>query len=95
VDAGATAMSPDSNDWRLAVQHDYLKGRAWIGNVYRKPRPKWDHDHCAFCWAESMEPGTPDTLNGYASADDYYWACHPCFDDFREIFRWTVIGRLS
>jgi hypothetical protein len=27
---------------------------------------------------------------GYASSDDYYWVCRPCFDDFREAFRRTV-----
>jgi hypothetical protein len=40
-----------------------------------------------------MEPGTPETLNeGYASPDEYYWVCRPCFDDFREMFGWTVSG---
>lgn len=90
-------MSPDPNDWRLAVQHDYLKGLAWSWKRYRKPRPEWDHDHCEFCWAKFMEPGTAEMLNeGYASSDDYYWVCRPCFDDFREMFGWTVTrGTLS
>ncbi len=86
-------MSIEADDWRLAAQHDHLKALAWTRKSYRKPRPEWDHDHCEFCWAKFMEPGTPETLNeGYASPDEYYWACCICFDDFREMFPWTGVA---
>jgi hypothetical protein len=89
-------MSPDSNDWRLAVQHDQLKDIAWTWKLYRQPRPEWDHDHCEFCWTKFMEPGTPETFGeGYASSNDHYWVCRQCFDDFRGMFRWTLRGRLT
>ena len=84
-------MAIEPNDWRLSTPKDYLKGRAWIRKPYRKYREGWDHDHCEFCWAKFMEPGTPDTLHeGYSTRDDYWWVCSQCFDDFRELFGWTI-----
>ncbi len=37
-----------------------------------------------------MGPGASETFGeGYALSDDYY-LCRPCFDDFRDMFGWTV-----
>ncbi|MGO9828532.1 MAG: hypothetical protein ACLPJH_00205 [Myxococcaceae bacterium] len=87
------APTPTTGGWPLAAQHDHLKALSWTWKSYRKPRPEWDHDHCEFCWAKFMEPGTAETLGeGYASPDEYHWVCRPCFDDFREMFGWTSLG---
>ena len=67
----------------------------------------WDHDHCAFCWAKFIAPDrlaahreshdrhqlhvagyTPETEESGRRT----WICPTCFEDFRERFRWTVIG---
>ena len=84
-------MPIEPNDWRLMGQERYLKGRSWTRKPYRKYRADWDHDHCSFCQAKFMEPGTPETLHeGYSAQDDYYWVCSTCFSDFKEMFHWTV-----
>jgi hypothetical protein len=83
-------MPIEPNDWRLMGQERYLRGRQWLRKSYRKPRPEWDHDHCSFCQAKFMEPGTPDTLHeGYSTQDDYYWVCPLCFSDFKNMFDWS------
>ncbi len=51
-------MSPDSNDWRLAVQHDYLKGLTWMWKAYRRPAQDSDYDQCSFCWGKVHGAGS-------------------------------------
>jgi hypothetical protein len=81
----------EKDDWRLQGQERYLKGATLTFKPYSKYREGWDHDHCEFCGAKLMEPGTPDTLHeGYATPDKYRWVCSPCFKDFKEMFEWTV-----
>jgi hypothetical protein len=68
--------------------------------------PRWDHDHCDFCFAKLMDTSRfdgqwrqehPDVLNaGYtpAPSDESFgsvWVCPACFEDFRARFGWTVI----
>jgi len=85
---------PDDKDLRLRGQENYLAGVTLVRRPYRRyaAKPKWDHDHCAFCWAKFMVEDHPDVLHeGYATLDDYHWICERCFKDFRELFRWTVV----
>ena len=81
-------VTPD--DWRLTGQERFLQGRTWTFKAYRKSRPDWDHDHCNFCQAKFIEPGTQDVLSeGFSTQDDYYWICRGCFDDFKVRFDWS------
>ena len=83
-----------ASDWRLRGQENYLTGVTLVHRPYRRyaANPKWDHDHCAFCWEKFMVDDHPDVLHeGYATLDDYHWICERCFQDFREQFRWTVV----
>jgi len=81
----------EKDDWRLQGQERYLKGAIFTFKTYSKYREGWDHDHCEFCGAKLMEPGTPDVLHeGYITQDNYRWICSQCFQDFREMFEWTV-----
>lgn len=58
-------------------------------STYKMPSPNWDHDHCVFCFDKFSE--RPDDLSeGYHTADRKYWICPECFDDFREMFHFTV-----
>ena len=80
----------DRTDWRLTNQERYLKGLALSLEPYA-PSPGNDHDHCEFCWAKFMMPEWPDTLHsGYTTADHRRWICSTCFEDFRDMFQWTV-----
>ena len=88
----------DPSDRRLMGQEKYLKGAVWVRRTYRRyaKNPNWDHDHCRFCYGKFMVEDIPDVLHeGYATLDDYHWICLTCFDDFKEMFEWTVAGAPS
>jgi hypothetical protein len=90
------------DDWRLQGNETLFRGAVFVRKTYTQWSPEWDHDHCSFCGRPFAENGTPadrpDALHeGYSTPgppadpkDDYYWVCPPCFDDFREHFRWTL-----
>ena len=82
-----------TDDWRLQGQEKYLKGVTLHRKRYQRYSNTWDHDHCAFCWAEFAEADLiPDALHeGYATADNYYWVCENCFEDFKERFGWREV----
>ena len=78
-------------DWRLTGQEKYLKGASLEWKTYTRYREGWEHDHCEFCWAKFMETAGPEIhTEGYATQDNYRWICKPCFEDFKEMFAWTV-----
>jgi len=88
-----------SKDWRLAhlETQPYLRGAAFVKKKYRKPSPRWDHDHCVACWATLAEPdvtGTDVVHEGYAITNEYIrgenydWVCLPCFELFRGAMEW-------
>lgn len=78
-------------DWRLTGQERYLLEKTLVRKTYAPPRPDWDHDHCAFCWAKFMQNGEEGAYQeGYATEDSQYWICPPCFVDFKDKFQWTV-----
>jgi len=83
----------DETDWRLTNQAKYLNGVALSRKTWVQRRPDWDHDHCAFCWAEFAASDGPGILHeGYTTPDEHHWICSGCFADFREQFRWQVVG---
>jgi hypothetical protein len=87
-----------SEDWRLTDQDTYLVGRPMRRATWWPIRDGWDHDHCAFCWAEISEDttGHADYNDGWVTDDDSQsWVCVECFEDFREQFTWTVVPSRS
>lgn len=83
------------DDWRLSGQERYLEGRRMKWRTWSAPRPDWDHDHCAFCWAEfaaEVSEHAPYDAGWVTADDEYEWVCPPCFNDFRERFHWIVDG---
>jgi len=77
-------------DWRLQGQEKFLKGVALTKQTYRKYRESWEHDHCEFCWAKFSE-SREDPNVGYATTDRYHWICENCYQDFKNMFQWTVV----
>jgi hypothetical protein len=67
------------------------------GACRRYPKnAKWDHDHCAFCWAKFMVEDLPDVLHeGYCTLDEYHWICETCFRDFQASLEWQITTRSS
>jgi len=80
---------PAPDDWRRQGQEEYLLGVRLTHKAYTPYRPGWEHDHCEFCGNKfSLREG--DLKRGYATDDNYRWVCEPCFEDFREEFRWVT-----
>ena len=86
-------MMLENNDWRLTCQEDYLMNAA-LKRVthYKKHSEKWDHEHCDFCWAKFMEGDYADVLHeGYCTLDEKHWICEQCFQDFKDMFKFTIV----
>ncbi len=81
----------EKDDWRLTNQQNYLRGVHLRWKEYSGRGGTWDHDHCEFCWAKFMDEDHPDIQRaGYSTADGYRWICKQCFEDFKDLFDWTV-----
>ena len=91
------------DDWRIRDQEDYLVGetlmhKRFISNLHPilmpsdDPRKYNDHEHCAFCLYKFMEDCSIDR---YCTLDEKNWICQKCFDDFKELFKWSVIEELT
>ena len=79
-------VKPLNEDWRLTNQKRYLFKAKLLHIPYNHPNEEWDHDHCAFCW-QKIDKMTP---MAYATEDRYHWICEECYEDFNEMFEWTV-----
>jgi len=82
-----------ANDWRLMNQEKFLKNMELKFHKYEKSSATWDHDHCAFCTKKFVESYTEIetcTNEGYSTLDNYYWICKECYEDFKEMFNWTI-----
>lgn len=82
------------NDWRLRDQKCYLKGKTLLHRVWQPRSPKWDHDHCEFCW-EKFSDADGAAHEGYTTEDNYHWICPVCFRDFKTMFDWIVIEEIK
>ena len=84
-------------DWRI---HNcrLLRGLTLRRKPYRKWSERWDHDHCASCWARFAEVDGPEIQHeGYATCEDYKlgadydWACVGCFSELRDEMGWVEV----
>lgn len=71
-------------------QEDYLKNKQLVFSQFKLLSKDWDHDHCEFC-TRKFGTELDDLHEGYSTIDNYYWICSACYDDFKEIFNWTVV----
>lgn len=85
----------ESSDWRLFGQEKYLFSVDLIRREYDREQvvnSPWEDDHCEFCKTEFMKHNFPDVLHeGYTTPNGLHWICEDCFNDFRTMFRWTVV----
>ena len=75
-----------NNDWRLTNQMNYLYNKTLLHIPYSPYRDGWEHDHCDFC-SERIDKNTG---KAYCTEDKYHWICQNCFDDFKDMFKWSV-----
>ena len=77
-------------DWRSQGQEKFLQGVKLSRRRYTKLRIDWEHDHCEFCGLKFSE-NQGDMHEGYATLDGYHWVCVPCYNDFKQIFKWEIV----
>ena len=83
-------MAMAHDDWRLSGQDRYLKSAVLFWRQY-EPAPGNDHDHCEFCGEKFMSGESKGVLAaGYSTEDRYRWVCRSCFNDFVDLFGWSV-----
>ncbi len=85
-------MSIKKDDWRLFNQEKYLKNIPLKKVRFIQKDNDHDHTHCTFCWDKFSE-NNGDLHMGYSTLDERYWICEVCYQDFREMFQWTVINQ--
>ena len=83
------------DDWRIMGQDDYLMEKKLYFIKFQPHSEKWDHEHCEFCWA-TFSDAENDLHEGYCTTPDNsnnaYWICSKCYEDFKEDFKWKLIG---
>lgn len=50
---------------------------------------KNDHEHCELCW-HRISNLKDDSHNGYYEELSKSWICDECFNDFKDLFGWSV-----
>ena len=87
------------SDWRLTNQDKYLMGASLNFRIFHvcDENPKWDHEHCVFCWAKVVDK--KDYLDSnlikeaYCTQDGGHWICPNCFSDFKDKFGWIMTDK--
>jgi hypothetical protein len=82
-------ISNDENDWRFQGQDKYLMNIQLMFSKF--DNSVRDHDHCDFC-KETFSEMEEDLHEGYCTLDKYHWICEKCFKDFKDMFKWQVVG---
>lgn len=76
----------NNKDWRLTNQMNYLYRKKLQKTIFEPYKKGWEHEHCEFC-SERIDS---DNQCVYATEDKYNWICKECFEDFKDMFEWTL-----
>lgn len=82
------------NDWRLTGQDEYMKNvklKLIVPSEIHKKDSLW-HVHCEFCM-RTIDNSYKESC--YCTLDNYRWICTQCYNDFKEMFNWTVVNDAS
>lgn len=92
------AVMVEKGDWRLVARpvcgsEEKLKHIPLYSIPFQPLSPRWDHEHCAFCWENfCLHEGC--LREGYCTRPQNeqgaLWICPGCYEDFKEMFGWTV-----
>ncbi len=79
----------DKEDWRIMGQEGYLKKRTVFHKKFNVLTTPIGYRQCEFCYSIfSDEPGK--LKHGYHEPISDSWICEDCFQDFKDMFQWTV-----
>ena len=84
-----------NDDWRLDGKDNWPAEREFRWVPWFSKQPDWDHDHCAFCWAEFAAIATehaPLAAGWLAVDDDATWVCPECMEAFRVPLKIKALG---
>ena len=84
----------------MTENHNYLAGlkdQTLWRSTWTRPKPDWDHDHCAACWAKFSDVSdSSDLREGYTTGPNYLlgaryeWVCEECFSRLKDQMNWSV-----
>jgi hypothetical protein len=88
----------EKDDWRLTAgpisgREEELKNIPLYYIPFQPLSDRWDHEHCVFCWEkfylhpECLQAGY---CTGPQNSRDADWICPGCYEDFKEMFNWTL-----
>ncbi len=84
---------------------EHLYDTLWRFEVFRKPTPSWDHEHCHVCFRRIAEAdyGDPEAVQeAYKyiypalpaeQTERNEWLCPDCFEELKGTFRWRVANQ--
>lgn len=98
---GEELTEEEKRKQREYIDAEHLCNATWHWEVYHKPRPAWDHDHCRVCMGKIAESdhGDPEALQAaykhiypaeVGDEERYEWVCPDCFDEWQDTFHWRV-----
>lgn len=85
------------DDWRLTGQEQYMLFSKLVEIVpceyiSKLTDPTSFHEHCEFCMEKIEES---DMSRHYYTTNQYSWICEQCYNDFKEMFGFTLIKEHS
>lgn len=78
----------DKDDWRIMGQEGYLMKKS-VRYIKYVPYGVQTHRHCEFCF-NKFSDRSDDLHKGYYEPTTNSWICEDCFQDFKDMFQWTV-----
>jgi len=69
-------------------EKDYLHGKKLELKGFT-PDHSGDHRHCELCWAR-ISYLKEDSNSGYYEIFSKSWICEDCYNNFKDLFGWTV-----
>ena len=76
----------NNNDWRLTNQINYMYKKRLQRMSFKPYKEGWENEHCEFC-SERIDA----EKSAYTTDDKYYLICEEFFNDFKDMFEWTLM----
>ena len=87
-------VNGQANIWKNEIFSTGLKEYNYLYKLELKhalfaSKNRNDHAHCELCW-NKISGNETDIHDGYVDADRIYWICPDCYQDFKDLFHWTL-----